>query len=183
MEKRAKIRRRLPARVKNPLEAPEKPGQTWSMDFVSDRLDNGRTFRVLNIIDDCTREAVAMEISMSMPASRVIKALEKVMWMVGKPQRIRTDNGPEFISKELEAWCRGNGVAHVFTQPGCPTQNSYVERFNGSYRRAVLNAYIFQDLDQVRDLTQAWMTDYNEERPHEALGNMTPKEYHDTLVA
>lgn len=183
MEKRSKIRKRLPDRVKNPLASPEMPCQTWSMDFVSDKLDNGRSFRVLNIIDDCTREAVAMEISMSMPAARVIKTLEKVMWLVGKPQRIRTDNGPEFISKELEAWCQGNNIEHIFTQPGCPTQNSYVERFNGSYRRAVLNAYIFPSLEQVRELTQAWMTDYNEVRPHEALGNLTPKEYHDLLVA
>lgn len=183
MEKRAKIKKRLPQRVKNPLEAPMKPCHTWSMDFVSDKLDNGRTFRVLNIIDDCTREAVAMEISMSMPAARVIKTLEKVMFIIGKPRRIRTDNGPEFISKELAHWCEGNGVEHIFTQPGCPTQNSYVERFNGSYRRGVLDAYIFASLSDVREQTEAWMIDYNEERPHEALGGMTPKEYHAIVAA
>ena len=152
------------------------------MDFVSDKLENGRTFRVLNVLDDCTREAVAMEISMSMPASRVIKILEKVIWVNGKPKKIRTDNGPEFISKELEQWCLANSIEHIFTQPGCPTQNSYVERFNGSYRRAVLDAYIFHTLDDARELTQAYRTDYNEDRPHESLGNLTPYEYKQRLL-
>lgn len=183
LEKRGKIRKRLPERVKNPLKTPERPGETWSMDFVSDKLENGRTVRVLNILDDCTREAVGMEPSMSMPSSRVIKTLEKIMFVTGKPKRIRTDNGPEFISKELEEWCVGNGIEHIFTQPGCPTQNSYVERFNGSYRRGVLNACLFRSIEELREATAAWMTDYNEERPHEALGNMTPREYHLMVVA
>lgn len=99
--------------------------------------------------------------------------------MNGKPKRIRTDNGPEFISKELEAWCTANDVEHVFTQPGCPTQNSYVERFNGSYRRGVLDAYLFRTLQDVRDITEKWQLDYNTTRPHEALENMTPMEFYE----
>ena len=182
LNKRVRLKKRLPKREKQPLEAPKMPCETWSMDFVSDKLENGRTFRVLNVLDDCTREAVAMEISMSMPASRVIKILEKVIWVNGKPKRIRTDNGPEFISKELEQWCLANSIEHIFTQPGCPTQNSYVERFNGSYRRAVLDAYIFHTLDDARELTQAYRTDYNEDRPHESLGNLTPYEYKQRIL-
>ena len=159
MNKKSRLRKRLPARVKQPLLTPDVPGDTWSLDFVSDKLESGRKFRVLNILDDCTRQSVAMEISMSMPAQRVIKALEKTIWINGKPKRIRTDNGPEFISKELEAWCTANDVEHVFTQPGCPTQNSYVERFNGSYRRGVLDAYLFRTLQDVRDITEKWQLD------------------------
>lgn len=182
LNKSVRLRKRVPSRVKQPLEAPPTPCETWSMDFVSDKLENGRNFRVLNVLDDCTREAVAMEISMSMPASRVIKSLEKAIFTHGKPKRIRSDNGPEFISSQLEDWCTLNGIEHIFSQPGCPTQNSYVERFNGSYRRGVLNAYIFHSLDEVRDLTAAWQLDYNEARPHDALGGKTPVEYKATLL-
>ena len=107
---------------------------------VIDRLQSGRTFRVLNIIDDCDRVAVRQEISMSMPAERVIKLLEKVIWLNGKPKNIRCDNGPEFISKTFQEWCKGNDINIIYIQPGHPTQNSIIERFNGSYRRAVLDA-------------------------------------------
>lgn len=175
--KRSRLKRRLPARVKNPLTTPCLPNETWSLDFVSDRLETGRQFRVLNVLDDFNREAVAQEISMSMPAQRVIKLLEKVIWLKGKPSAIRTDNGPEFISRELDAWCRANDIKHIFTQPGKPTQNSYIERFNGSYRRAVLDAYLFRSIAEVREITDRWMTDYNENRPHEALGDRSPIEY------
>lgn len=176
-EKRSKLKKRLPARVKSPLVIPSGPNTTWSIDFVSDRLQSGRTFRVLNIIDDCDRVAVGQEISMSMPAERVIRLLEKVIWLNGKPKSIRCDNGPEFISKMFQEWCKGNDINIIYIQPGHPTQNSIIERINGSYRRAVPDAYIFRTLHDVRELTEAWMTDYNECRPHESLDNMTPMEY------
>ena len=182
LNKRVRLKRRVPARVKRPLETPSMPCDTWSMDFVSDKLENGRTFRVLNVLDDCTREAIAMDVSMSMPASRVIKSLERAIFIHGKPRRIRSDNGPEFVSGLLAEWCRTNGIEHIFSQPGCPTQNSYVERFNGSYRRGVLDAYLFHTLGEARKLTDAWRLDYNENRPHESLGNETPKEYRDSLL-
>ena len=180
--KRSKLKKRLPVRVKEPLEAPLEPNKTWSLDFVCDKMESGRTFRVLNILDDSNREAVAQEISMSMPAERVISILEKVIFINGKPECIRTDNGPEFISEKMRIWCEANGIKHKFIQPGKPTQNSYVERFNGSYRRAVLDAYIFRNIEDVRELTERWRTDYNENRPHEALGNMTPMEYKHMLL-
>jgi hypothetical protein len=113
----------------------------------------------------------------SMPAERVIRILEKVIWLKGKPEAIRCDNGPEFISNKFQDWCKANGITIKYTQPGCPTQNSYVERFNGSYRRGVLDAYIFRTLTDVREITEKWMEDYNECRPHHSLGDMSPNEY------
>ena len=175
--KRVRLKKRIPARVKNPLEEPQMPNTTWSLGFVSDKTESGRTFRVLNIIDDCNREAVAQEAYMSMPAERVISVLEDVISCNGKTECIRTDNRPEFISEKLKTWCIANGIEHKFTQPGKPTQNSYIERFNGSYRRAVLDAYLFRNLEEVRLITEKWRNDYNNNRPHEALGNMTPIEY------
>lgn len=175
--KRSKLRKRLPAREKHSLVRPLNPNVTWSIDFVSDKVECGRQFRVLNILDDFNRCAVAQEISMSMPSERVIKLLEKVIWINGKPENIRCDNGPEFISTKFKEWCKGNRINIMYIQPGKPTQNSYIERFNGSYRRAVLDRYIFRTLEDVRIKTEEWMNDYNENRPHDSLGDMSPNEY------
>ena len=174
-------RKRSPSRVKLPLVQPAMPRDTWSIDFVSDKLSNGRAFRVLNVLDDCTREAIGMEVSMSFPASRVVKALNKLVFIHGKPKRIRSDNGPEFIAKEFADWCDANGIEHIFSQPGCPTQNAYIERFNGSYRRGVLDRHIFTTITDAKVLTAAWQIDYNDLRPHEALDGMTPTEYRKSL--
>ena len=175
--KRSRLRKRLPARVKQPLTTPISPNDTWSIDFVSDCLECGRKFRVLNILDDFDRTAIGQEISMSMPADRVIRILEKIIWTKGKPKAIRCDNGPEFISHKFQDWCKANDIIIKYTQPGCPTQNSYIERINGSYRRGVLDAYIFRVVGDVRDITEKWMKDYNENRPHCSLGDMSPEEY------
>jgi putative transposase len=140
-------------------------------------LTNGRRFRVLNIIDDYNREIIAMEVGTSMPSERVLSILEKVIWCVGKPESIRVDNGPEFIADVFKSWCNGNGIKIKYIQPGKPTQNSFVERFNGSYRRGILDAYLFDNLNQVRELTEIWMNDYNKSRPHESLGDISPKAY------
>lgn len=174
---RRKLKRRLPSREKETLQTPNDKNISWSMDFVSDVLTNGRRFRVLNIIDDFNREVVAMEVATSMPAERVIRILERVIWCSGKPESIRVDNGPEFIADLFKSWCNGNGINIKYIQPGKPTQNSFIERFNGSYRRGVLDAYLFDNLNQVRELTQNWMKDYNEFRPHEALGDLSPIAY------
>lgn len=174
---RRKLKRRFPVGEKETIFVPNDRNISWSMDFVSDVLTNGRRFRVLNIIDDFNREAIAMEIATSMPAERVINILEKVIWCSGKPESIRVDNGPEFIAELFKSWCSGNGIKIKYIQPGKPTQNSFIERFNGSYRRGVLDSYLFDNLNQVRELTQNWMRDYNEDRPHEALGDISPIEY------
>lgn len=174
---RRRLKRRLPSREKEALLVPENMNMSWSMDFVSDVLTNGRRFRVLNIIDDFNRQAVAMEVGLSMPAEKVINTLEDVIWNNGKPQSIRVDNGPEFIADIFKKWCEGNGIRIKYIQPGKPTQNSFIERFNGSYRKSILDAYLFNNLNQVRELTEEWMNDYNEYRPHESLGDLSPKKY------
>ncbi len=146
------------------------------MDFMSDSMVSGRKFRTLNIMDDCTREVLAIEVDTSLSAKRVTRVLNRVMNERGKPVRIRVDNGPEFTSHELTAWAEENNISIQYTQPGKPMQNGFIERFNRVYREAVLDAYLFS-LDEVRLLTAEWIEEYNERRPHEALDNLTPAEY------
>ncbi len=171
---RRKARKRLPARVKQPLEVPEKLNQSWSMDFMNDSLMSGRRFRTLNLIDDYNREALAIEVDTALPAERVIRVLEETVEFRGKPHQIRVDNGPEFISSKLVQWCQQREIRLLYIQPGKPMQNGYIERFNGSYRKDVLDAYLFEDLHQVRALTELWMQDYNHSRPHDSLGGRSP---------
>ena len=169
-----KGKKRLPARILMALEVVNAINESWSMDFMSDALQSGRKLRTFNLIDDFNREVLAIEIDTSLPAERVIRVLEQVIDWRGIPKRIRVDNGPEFISVKLAAWCEERGIHLQFIQPGKPTQNAYIERFNGSYRKDVLDAYLFQDIRQVRMLTEEFMEDYNNERPHDALGGRSP---------
>jgi putative transposase len=169
-----KNKRRLPARILYPLEAVNTTNISWSMDFMSDALLNGRKFRTLNLLDDFNREALAIEIDTSLPAERVVRILEQTIQWRGKPQRIRVDNGPEFISSKLGLWCEEHQINLQFIQPGKPSQNAYIERFNGSFRKDILDAYLFETLSQVRTLADEWMHDYNYERPHDALNGRSP---------
>jgi putative transposase len=129
---------------------------------------------MLNIVDDYNREVLHIEADLSLPAVRVIRVLKYLKMFKGLPAMIRVDNGPEFISHQLDAWCRNNKITLVFIQPGKPTQNAYIERFNGSIRREPLDAYIFRSLREVREQAAAWMEDYNHKRPHQAQGFTTP---------
>jgi putative transposase len=174
---RRKIKRRLPQRIKQPLTLPDGTNKTWSMDFMSDSLVDGRRFRLLNIIDDYNRESLWIEVDTSLPALRVIRVLERLLELRGKPNRIRVDNGPEFISDRLGNWCEERQILLQFIQPGKPTQNSFIERNNGSLRKELLNAYHFFSLQEVRMMAQEWQLDYNHERPHDSLGNVPPIEF------
>lgn len=174
---RKRGKRRLPARKQQSLVQTLAPNVTWSIDFMHDSLWNGRKFRTFNVIDDFNREALGIEIDHSLPTGRVIRALEQIIEFRGKPQRLRMDNGPEFISANFELWCSGQGIELQYIQPGKPTQNAYIESFNGIYRRHVLDAHIFETLDEVRTVTDEWINHYNTEKPHQSLENLTPKEY------
>ena len=174
---RRKTRRRLPKRIKQPLLVPLTINQGWSMDFMCDSLVDGRRFRLLNIIDDYNRESLAIEIDTSLPALRVIRTLEQLLERRTKPQIIRVDNGPEFISNRLQQWCDERQIRLQFIQPGKPAQNAFVERNNGSLRKELLDAYLFYTLSEVRQMAQEWQQDYNYHRPHESLGNIPPVEF------
>ena len=174
---RRRRKKRLPARVKQQLFQPDQPNVVWSVDFMADSLWNGRTFRLLNIVDDYNREVLHIEADTSLPTLRLIRCLEMLKELRGLPKMIRVDNGPEFISASLDTWCSDHQITLMFIQPGKPTQNSYVERCNGSIRRELLNAYLFQTLDEVRKQAEIWRLDYNHQRPHESLGYVPPAEY------
>ena len=174
---RRRAKKRLPARVKQQLFQPSKINQVWSIDFMSDSLWDGRRIRLLNIIDDYNREVLKIETDTSLPTQRVIRSLTSLATTRGLPEMIRVDNGPEFISNKMDMWCKENGVKLIFIQPGKPTQNAYIERFNGTFRRDVLNAYVFKSINEVKKVTQEWIFDYNNNRPHKSLKNKTPMEY------
>jgi putative transposase len=176
---RRRAKRRLPERVKQPLVVPDKLNQTWSLDFISDSLVDGRKFRILNVMDDFNRESLALEPDTSLPALRIIRVLEKIILERGKPKYLRTDNGPEFISFVLRQWCALNNIIIIYIQPGRPMQNAYVERKNGSLRRELLNAYLFESLREVRIMCEEWRTYYNTQRPHKSLNYLTPVKYAD----
>ena len=173
---RRRAKRRLPARVKQQLFQPEAVNQVWSLDFMYDSLWDGRGYRLLNVMDDYNRQVLWIEADTSLPALRVIRVLEQLKESRGLPQMIRVDNGPEFVSRKLDAWCKGNKVTLAFIQPGKPTQNAYIERLNGSIRNELLNAYVFKTLAEVQEKTQQWQHDYNYHRPHKSLGYKTPIE-------
>lgn len=174
---RRKVKRRVPSRYPEPLRVPVDINRCWSADFMSDSLWCGRKFRTFNLLDDYSREALGIEIDLSLPAQRIVRVLDRVASWRGYPEKLRVDNGPELTSVKLAEWAEEHGVTLEFIQPGKPTQNSFIERFNRTYRNEVLSAYVFKSLSEVREITEKWLVEYNEERPHESLGNLTPAEY------
>ncbi|WP_260291990.1 IS3 family transposase [Sphingobacterium sp. JUb56] len=174
---RNKRKKRLPTRVKAPLLCPIGPNITWSLDFMQDTLACGKTIRTLNVIDDFSREALSITVDTSLPAQRVVRELDKLVEWRGKPEKIRSDNGPEFIAIVIQQWCEKNNVQWEFIQPGKPTQNSLIERFNRTFRQDVLDYFMFDNLSEVRKYANAWAWMYNNIRPHSSLGQLTPIEF------
>jgi putative transposase len=171
---RVKRRKKL-ASVPRVLPPPAtKPLERWSLDFLSDSLADGRRFRVLTIVDNVSRVSPAIAVGSSLTGERVVALLERLKQTVGKPERIAVDNGPEFISKALDAWAYQNEVQLEFSRPGKPTDNAFAESFNGHFRAECLDCHWFASLEEARQTIEAWRLDYNTERPHRALGQATP---------
>lgn len=178
-----RTKKRLPSRLRQLLVVVPQPNVVWAMDFMSDTLYGGRRFGTLNVLDEGVREGLAIEVDTSLPAERVIRVLEQVVAWRGGPQAIRLDNGPELIAERFMSWCAERGIELRYIQPGKPDQNAFIERFNRTYRTEVLNAYVFESLEQVREISAEWLQSYNEERPHAALAGLPPATYRAQLDA
>ena len=151
--------------------------QYWSMDFVHDQLVTGRTFRVLTVIDQWSRESVMLEANVALTGQSVVEALDAVAAHRQLPKAITVDHGTEFTSKALDEWAYRRGVELDFIRPGKPVENAFIESFNGRLRDECLNVYSFESIAHAKDLIEAWRRDYNDRRPHGALGHLTPSEY------
>jgi putative transposase len=174
---RTKRRRRFAASPRMNLAKVMRPNQRWGMDFVSDHLVDGRRFRSLTVIDHFSRCSPGILVDTSITGVRVTAFLDELAFTRGLPDEITIDNGPEFISNALDQWATLRGVTLIFSRPGKPVDNAFIESFNGRFRDECLNASWFRTLAEARMLINNWWTDYNEERPHSALGGLTPMEY------
>lgn len=177
LQVRRRRRKRLTRADRLPLARPQGRGQCWSMDFMRDTLADGRAFRTLNIVDDFTRECLAIEVDRSLPGARVVRVLERLRETVGLPQRIVIDNGPEFTGRALEAWAYAHRVELHFIRPAKPIENAYIESFNGKFRDECLNEHWFRSVAEALALIEEWRIDYNTVRPHGSLGQQTPAAY------
>ena len=173
---RIRPKKRMVREKPDALTVPQALNEVWSMDFMHDQLSDGRCFRLFNLIDDFNREALAIDADLSLPALRVIRSLDQVIEWRGKPAVIRCDNGPEYISGELQNWAERRSIKIEYIQPGKPQQNAYVERFNRTVRYEWLAQYHFDSIAEVQDFATKWMWSYNHERPNMALGGITPKQ-------
>ena len=174
---RSRKRKRFRAEARVPLAFPRSANEVWTMDYTHDQLASGRKFRTLNLMDGYTREALAVEVDTSLPGLRVVRVLEQLRERRGKPTAIQVDNGTEFTSRVVDQWAYQNGVALHFIERGKPTQNAFIESFNGKFRDECLNQNWFGDLREAREVIEAWRIDYNTVRPHSSLGYRTPEEF------
>lgn len=171
---RIKPRKRLKRDKPDALTVPEAPNLVWSMDFMADRLEDGRQFRLLNVLDDYNREGLGIEVDFSLPAERVIRSLNQIIEWRGKPFAIRVDNGPEYVSGKLMGWAETQGIALSHIQPGKPQQNAYVERYNRTVRHEWLDQYIIESIEEAQEFATQWLWTYNNERPNMGIGGITP---------
>ncbi len=174
---RIRKRKKRAAVTRIELPSPDRPNQSWSMDFVQDQLVDGRRFRTLTIVDSFTRECPALEVDTSIGGKRVARVLDRLAFLRGLPEAITIDNGPEFTSNALDEWAYRTNVKLDFIRPGKPVENAYIESFNGKFRDECLNDNWFLSLDDARKIIEAWRMDYNRYRPHSSLDNLTPMEY------
>lgn len=171
---RIRPRKRLQREKPEPLVVPEAPNQVWSMDFMADQLADGRSFRALNVLDDFNREGLSIEVDFSLPSERVVRTLSRIIEWRGRPDTIRVDNGPEYVSATLQIWAEKRGIAIQYIQPGKPQQNAYIERYNRTVRQEWLGRYIFNSIEEVQDHATRWLWTYNNERPNMGIGGITP---------
>lgn len=176
LNKRRKHKRRIPKRFREALLQPEGIYYTWSIDFMHDTLIGGRKVRILNILDDYNREALAIKSDHSQSGNTVVTTIKEIISWRGKPNEIRCDNGPEFLPHAFVDYCSEAGRIK-YIQPGKPTQNAYIERFNRSHREDILDAYLFESIHHLRALSQDWMEEYNLHHPHQSLNNLSPIKY------
>ena len=174
---RSRRRKRIAVAERCPMPTPVAANERWSMDFMLDTLADGRCFRTLNVVDDFTRECLAIEVDTSLPGERVVRVLERVGGQRGLPKAIVMDNGPEFAGKTLDAWAYKAGVRLDFIRPGKPVENAFVESFNGRLRDECLNEHWFTSLADARFTIECWRQDYNHVRPHGSLGRIPPAEF------
>lgn len=174
---RKRSRKRLAAVPRTPPSSPLFANQRWSLDFTSDYLENGRRFRTLNVVDDRTRECLAIDAGFSLTSERVIATLDRIIAERGKPTTIVSDNGPEFASIAMAGWAYRSNIGWQFIRPGKPVENAYIESFNGKFRDECLNQHVFTSLEDARAVTQAWRQDYNQNRPHSSLNLLSPAEF------
>jgi putative transposase len=177
LQVRRRRRKRLTRGQRVPLPLPSRRGERWSMDFTVDTLADGRGFRTLNIVDDFTRECLAIEVDRSLPGLRVVRVLDRLAETVGLPDVLVMDNGPEFSGRTLDTWADARGVQLRFIRPGKPIENAFVESFNGKFRDECLNEHWFASVAEARTLIEAWRVDYNTVRPHSALAGKTPEQF------
>ncbi len=177
LEVRTKKKRKQVSALRVVLPAPMRPNEHWSMDFVSDALFDGRRYRALTLVDHFTRESPAIEVGTSITGKRVVEVLERLKTTCGLPRIITTDNGTEFTYRAVDEWAHRNGVKLDFIRPGKPVENAYIESFNGRLRKECLNLHWFSSLEDAKIKIEAWRNDYNEQRPHSALGRETPRAF------
>jgi putative transposase len=173
---RIKPKKRLLREKPESLVEPTAINQVWSMDFMHDQLSDGRSIRLFNVLDDFNREGLDIEVGFSLPSERVIRSLDRIIEWRGRPDRIRCDNGPEYVSAALMAWANRRNIRIEFIQPGKPQQNAYIERYNRTVRYDWLAHYLFDSIEEVQDSATRWLWTYNHERPNMALGGITPKQ-------
>lgn len=172
---RIKPKKRLIREKPEALAIPVVMNECWSMDFMHDQLQDGRSYRLFNVIDDFNREGLSIEVDFSLPAGRVVRALDQIIEWRGKPKSIRCDNGPEYISTLLKSWAERNDIKLLYIQPGNPQQNAYIERYNRTVRYDWLHQNLFDNIAEVQEQATKWLWSYNNTRPNMGIGGIPPK--------